>query len=66
MTNNDTTAAIYNPEVAEGSEAEACLACGEMYAPITLLRAGKPGNRVEAYECICGRISLFYNGRRIS
>lgn len=53
-------------QVAAEREAETCQACGEMYASITLLEAGKPGNRVEVYECICGHVSLWYNGRRIS
>ena len=60
---NDTDLEVRDlAELAEYLDAETCAHCGEVGASITLER--RPGR--EAYECICGHVSTWINGKRVS
>lgn len=48
--------------------AETCRACGAMYESITVFVSAftNVGPHCEAYECSCGHLSVWIDGRRAS
>jgi DNA-directed RNA polymerase subunit M/transcription elongation factor TFIIS len=66
MLNDADIETVELADAATETEAETCRACGRIGAAVTLLRAGRAGNRVEVYECVCGHVSAWLNHRRMS